>query len=111
MRKYGYLESFAAFGADLVNPQWAVSAIAPDGAIVISCWYHYFCKAPNGAMRYDDKLSRWKSNEPGNNLLKSHLKLALNKNLSIRLIVARTGDTSRVDQGLDASKKGVAEII
>ena len=103
MKKYGYSESFAAFDAKLVNPQWAVSALTPAGSVVISCWYHYFGKSPDGAMRYDDKLSRWKGNELGNNLLRTHLELALSKNLPVHLIVARTEDTERVDQGLDAS--------
>jgi len=104
MAKLTFTECFTKYGAKLANPQWAVSAIAADESVVISCWYHYFVKAPSGTMRYDDKLSRWKGNELGNNLLRSHLRLAQEKVLPIRLIIARTEDTARVDLGLDASK-------
>jgi hypothetical protein len=39
---YGYVEAFARLGARLANPQWAVSAITDDGALVVSCWQHLF---------------------------------------------------------------------
>jgi len=38
MNELGYVEAFARLGAKLANPQWAVSAMADDGALVVSCW-------------------------------------------------------------------------
>jgi hypothetical protein len=43
------------YGASLANQRWAVSAIADDGSLVVSCWETYFQKG----MRYVDALSRW----------------------------------------------------
>jgi hypothetical protein len=35
-----FTDAFRAFGATLVNAQWAYSSIAKDGSLVISCWSH-----------------------------------------------------------------------
>jgi hypothetical protein len=81
---------------------WACSAIADDGALVISCWSHYFKKA-DGALHYIDSLSRWTGNERGNNLLKTHLEKASTKNLPIRMLVATAKEPSLVEAVNDAS--------
>lgn len=52
-----YTAAFRAFGAKLVNPMWAYSAIAEDGALVLSCWSHKL-KLANGVLTYTDRLSR-----------------------------------------------------
>jgi hypothetical protein len=96
-------EAFAQYGAKLVNPQWAVSAIADDGSVVMSCWFHYL-KAVDGALRYEDTLSRWSGNTAGNNLCRQHVEDAFNNNLPVRLVIAKTDDTAPVDSGQDASK-------
>ena len=54
MAKLNFTEAFAKYGAKLSNPQWAVSAIAEDGAFVMSCWAHYI-KSLEGCMRYEDR--------------------------------------------------------
>ena len=97
-----YTEAFAAYGAKLANPQWAYSAIGGDGAIVLSCWAHKL-KPAGGALRYIDKLSRWRLNLPGKNLLVEHLKLGMDDKLPVRLIIATTTLPEVVDRGEDAS--------
>lgn len=104
MSDLGFVDAFAKFGAKLDNPMWAVSAIASDGALVISCWAHYFKRGTKGMLRYEDNLARWNGNELGNNLLRAHLTLAFTEKLPVRMVVATTIRTEEVDSGRDASK-------
>lgn len=104
MNELGYVEAFARHGAKLANPQWAVSAIAEDGALVVSCWHHVFKPAGRGVLAYEDRLSRWSGNELGNALLRRHLEQAVADSLPVRVIVATAEDPDLVDRGSDASK-------
>lgn len=104
MADLGFVEAFAKFGAKPVNPMWAVSAIADDGALVISCWSHHCKSGGKGVLLYSDCLSRWGGNELGCNLLKAHLGQAVAGSLPVRMVVATTPETEAVDQGRDASK-------
>ena len=99
-----FTEAFAKYGATLSNIQWAFSAIAPDGALVISCWQHKFSIPQKGVLRYSDCLSRWKQlNTPGRNLFVKHLRQAYTDKLPVRLIIASAKDPEKVDTGEDAS--------
>jgi len=98
-----FTECFAFFGAKLPNPQWAVSAIAQDGALVISCWSIYFTRPDPQTLRYKDHLSRWSGNEAGNRALKLHLDGAVASLLPVRLVVATPVDRNAIDEGRDAS--------
>jgi hypothetical protein len=98
-------DAFARYGAKLKNRNWAVSAVAPDGSIVISCWGHYFKQVKNGVWPYVDTLSRWQgTNANGNKLLREHLERAVAEQTTIRLVLAQTDDKAGVDRGEDASK-------
>jgi len=103
MAKLLFTECFAKYGAKLSNPMWAVSAVASDGAIVISCWSNYFSRPDKDTLRYSDTLSRWEGNAPGNNLLREHLLLAQAESRLIRLVVATALNTIPIDKGWDAS--------
>jgi hypothetical protein len=103
MSKLSYTECFAKYGAKLANRMWAVSAEAPDGAIVISCWHNYFSRPEKDTLRYTDTLSRWEGNAQGNNLLSQHLNTAQAEGRPIRLVVATALDTNPIDKGWDAS--------
>jgi len=100
--KLGFGEAFAKFGAKLKNPQWSVCAEAPDGALVVSCWAHYFEKAENGVIRYTDFLDRWKGH--GNNELRERIGDAFHYGQKIRAVIATTDNTAAVDAGGGASK-------
>jgi len=104
MGNIGFVEAFEKFNTKLVNPMWAISAIATDGAMVMSCWSHAFKSGDKGVLRYVDNLSRWGGNNLGRDLLKEHLSKAFNEKLPVRLVVATTTDTASVDAGRDASK-------
>ncbi len=96
-------QAFAEYGAKLANHQWAVSAIADDGALIISCWAHYFKKV-DGHLQYEDILSRWRANSAGNNLIRQHIEDAMKNGRTVRLVIATANDTAMVDSGNDASK-------
>lgn len=104
MATMGIVDAFEEFGAKLKNPMWAVSSIAADGALVVSCWAHYFRKSERGTLCYFDKLSRWAGNEGGNNLLRNHLTTAFADKLPVRMVVTTAKETDPVDKGQDASK-------
>jgi len=103
MANMGFTEAFTKYGAELANPQWAVSAIADDGALVTSCWAHCMETIGN-VLRYEDTLSRWSGNKAGNNLLREHLTQAVENKLPVRCLIARTKEQETVDGGLDASQ-------
>jgi hypothetical protein len=96
-------EAFAEYGAKLVNPQWAVSALTDNGVLVMSCWKHYF-KSVSGVLRYEDALSRWSANTVGNEMFKHHIEDAFNNKRPVRLVIAKTDEIETVDSGQDASK-------
>jgi hypothetical protein len=105
MSELSFTAAFASFGAKLANPMWAFSAMADDGALVISCWQHKFTMPEKGLLRYSDRLSRWqRMNMPGKNLLITHLTQAYEQKLPVRLVIASTSDTATVDAGEDASR-------
>jgi hypothetical protein len=102
MATLSYTEAFHAYGARLANPMWAYSAIAEDGAVVMSCWAHKL-KPRAGTLVYKDHLSRWKPNPSGKNLLIEHLTRAREQELPVRLVIATTDQPDVVDRGEDAS--------
>jgi putative restriction endonuclease len=94
MKRLTLTRAFATYGAELRNSRWAFSAIASDGSLVLSCWKHFLKTYVDGHQRYEDRLSRWKTNTPGRQLLIEHLQLATAKNLPVRMIVATLQDPS-----------------
>ena len=60
----GITEAFGKYGATLRNPQWSVSAWAPDGALVVSVWAHHRQPSAPGTMEFVDSMDRWRG--PGN---------------------------------------------
>lgn len=102
MANLSFTEAFRAYGAKLANPMWAYSAIAKDGAVVISCWSHKL-KLKDGVLSYTDRLSRWEPNTPGKNLLIEHLSAGRDQSLPVRLVIATTDQPEVVERGEDAS--------
>jgi hypothetical protein len=91
-------DAFAAFGAKPRNRVRGRSAIAGDGALVLSCSTPYFRRPGPGVLRYEDVLSRDSGDRPGTALLGEHLTLARDGELPIRMVViaeAREGKAGR----------------
>jgi len=86
------VDAFARFGAKPKNPVRGRSAIASDGALVLSCSIPQFRHPGPGVLRYEDALSRDSPNSPGATLLEEHLTLARDAQLPVRMVVV--ADTS-----------------
>lgn len=97
-----FSDAFRSLGATLANPQWAYSSIAKDGSLVISCWSHKL-RLSDRVLTYTDRLSRWRLNSPGKNLLARHLREAFENRLDVRLVIATTDQPEVVDRGEEAS--------
>ncbi len=101
-----FTEAFAKYGASLTNPQWSFSAIAEDGALVLSCWQHKISMNPEtGVWRYSDCVSRFKQkkNVLGRTEFVKNLQLAYDEKLPVRLVIVSTTETAKVDAGEDVS--------
>ncbi len=87
------IDAFAKFGAKPKNRLHGRSAIAEDGALVLSCSTPHFRRPGPGVLRYEDVLSRDPSDRPGTTLLGEHLALARDGQLPVRMVViAEAGD-------------------
>ena len=95
-------DAFARYGATLKNPNWSVSAWAPDGSLVVSMWQHHYRKGPAGSIEFADSASRWRG--PGNNEFRANIAAALTGGKRLRLVIVRTEDPAYVQSGKDASK-------
>ena len=94
------VEAFRTFGAKPSNRMRGLSAIAPDGAMVLNCSQACFGHPCPGVLRYEDKLSRQPTENKDNELLGQHLTLARDGDLPIRMIVTplpgeKRGSSSR----------------
>jgi hypothetical protein len=101
MSKLGITEAFAKYGAKLNNPQWSVSAWAVDGSLVVSLWDHHCRKGRPGTMEFSDSMSRWSGH--GNTEFKRNVVDAFQKRSRVRLVIAKTSETTYVDSGKGAS--------
>ena len=81
------IDAFAKFGAKPKNRLRGRSAIADDGALVLSCATPHFRRPGPGVLRYEDVLSRDPSDRPGTALLAEHLALARDGQLPVRMVV------------------------
>jgi len=88
------VDAFARFGAKPKNPVRGRSAIAGDGALVLSCAIPQFRRPGPGVLRYEDALSRDSRNSPGTTLLEEHLTLARDAQLPVRMVVVAVADAS-----------------
>ena len=101
MTTLGITAAFAKYGASLRNPQWSVSAWAPDGALVVSLWDHHFQKSTPGTMEFEGALDRWSGH--GNREFRDNIAKAFAARSQVRLIIVKTDEIARVEAGEDAS--------
>jgi hypothetical protein len=69
-------DAFDRFRAKPSNRLSSLSAIATDGAMVLTCTSTYFNHPTRGLLRYEDRLSREAPDSKENQLLSQHLMLA-----------------------------------
>lgn len=80
-------DAFDRFRAKPNNRLSSLSAIAADGAMVLTCSSTYFKHPSRGVLRYEDRLSREAPDSRENQLLSQHLALARDGELPIRMVV------------------------
>jgi hypothetical protein len=98
MVSYSLSSAYASFGATPLSKLRALSAMAADGSMVLSCTPPYFVRSPPGVLRYEDKLTRAVDDVKGRKLLGEHLVLARDGELPVRMVVVSPpprGRTSR----------------
>jgi hypothetical protein len=101
MAHLGIVEAFGRYGATLRNPQWSVSAWAPDGSLVVSLWDHHYRKGSPGTMEFTGSFSRWSGH--GNSEFRENILKAFSNKSTVRLVIVKTNEISRVEAGKDAS--------
>jgi hypothetical protein len=95
---YNLSTAYASFGAKAVNGLRSLSAMAADGALVLTCEYPYFVRSVPGILRYQDSVSRSGDDHRGARALREHLTFARSSECVVRMVVvspARTGRTAR----------------
>jgi hypothetical protein len=108
------VDAFGKFGAKPANRLRGLSAIAADGAMVLSCSHPYFAHPSQGVLRYEDKLSREGDEAKGNELLGQHLTLARDGELPIRMVVMTAlvdASTSKVSRSFHVRPDLVGKVI
>ncbi|HVO45906.1 MAG TPA: hypothetical protein VMT29_06180 [Steroidobacteraceae bacterium] len=79
--------AFDRFGARPRNRFSSLSAIASDGALVLTCSSTNFNHPAQGVLRYETRLSSQTRSARDNQLLLEHLNLARDGELPIRMVV------------------------
>ena len=105
------IDAFARFGAKPKNRLHGRSAIADDGALVLSCSTPHFHRPGRGVLRYEDVLSREPGDRPGAALLGEHLALARDGQLPVRMIVVAEAGEGKPRYNIYARPDVVGRLI
>lgn len=81
------VDAFAKYGGKPANRLHSLSAMAADGAMILGCASTRFGHPSAGVLRYEDKLSRDPSRQAESAALSTHLSLARDGKLPVRMIV------------------------
>ena len=100
MENLNLADAFAKFGGKAANRLYSVSAMAADGSMILGCSAARFAHPSRGVLRYEDKLSREPEASAELKALGTHLELARDGKLPVRMIVIAekadaTGKTKR----------------
>jgi hypothetical protein len=80
-------DAYARYGAKIPRGQPALSAVAADGTVVISCQAKKFGRTRRDVLRYEDTISTDESGARHKTLLGEHLVLARDRELPVRLVI------------------------
>jgi hypothetical protein len=84
------VDAFAKYGGKPANRLHSLSAMAADGAMILGCASTRFGHPGPGILRYEDKLSRDPSRTVESAALGTHLSLARDGKLPVRMIIIAT---------------------
>lgn len=105
------ITAFAQFGAKPANSLRARSAIADDGALVLSCLIPQFRRQGPGVLRYEDSLSRESGDRSGTALLGEHLILAREGELPVRMVVIAELSEGRTRYNIYARPDVIGQLV
>ena len=105
------ISAFAQFGAKLKNRLRGRSAIADDGALVLSCSTPQFRRSGPGVLRYEDVLSRDSGDRSGRALLGEHLALARDGQLPVRMVVIAAASEGKTQRNIYARPDVIGRLI
>jgi hypothetical protein len=80
-------DAYARYGAKIPRGQPALSAIASDGTVVISCHAAKFGRTRRDLLRYEDSISTDEAGTRHKTLLGQHLVLARDGDLPVHLVI------------------------
>jgi hypothetical protein len=105
------INAYAQFGAKLKNRLRGRSAIADDGALVLSCLTPHFRRPGPGVLRYEDVLSRDCGDRSGRALLGEHLALARDGQLPVRMVVIAEASDGKTRRSIFARPDVIGRLI
>jgi hypothetical protein len=82
------IDAFGMFAAKPSNRLAGLSAMAADGAMVLTCSDAHFGHPSQGVLRYEDRLSRESPDSKETQLLSQHLAMARDGVVPVRMVVA-----------------------
>jgi hypothetical protein len=109
------VDAFGRFGAKPANRLRGQSAIAADGALVLSCSHSRFGHPSQGVLRYEGKLTtEGEEPAPGSELLGQHLTLARDGDLPVRMVVMTAlvdASTSKVSRSFHVRPDLIGKLV
>ena len=104
------IAAFAQFGAKPTSLRGR-SAIADDGALVLSCLIPQFRRQGPGVLRYEDSLSQDSGDRSATALLEEHLRRAREEELPVRMIVIAELSEGRTRYNIYARPDVIGRLI
>jgi hypothetical protein len=105
------VDAFGKFGAKPANRTNSLSAMAADGAMVLSCATQHFGHPARGVLRYEDKLSREPEQSKESVLLGQHLTLARDGALPVRMVVMTAATNERGSRRFHVREDLVGQVV
>ena len=108
------VDAFGRFGAKPANRLRGQSAIASDGALVLSCSHSKFGHPSQGVLRYEGKLTKEGEEANANDLLGQHLTLARDGDLPVRMVVMTSlvdASTSKVSRSFHVRPDLIGKLV
>jgi hypothetical protein len=113
MENLNLADAFAKFGGKAASRLYSVSAMAADGSMILGCSAARFAHPSRGVLRYEDKLSREPEASAELKALGTHLELARDGKLPVRMIViAEKADaTGKVKRDIHVRADLVGNVV
>jgi hypothetical protein len=108
------VDAFGRFGAKPANRLRGQSAIATDGALVLSCSHSRFGHPSQGVLRYEGTLTKEGEEAAGSDLLGQHLTLARDGDLPVRMVVMTSlvdANTSKVSRSFHVRPDLIGKLV